>query len=74
MSKPITAPSIEEQIRRYGKPIKDMSTDEFRQALRASLHREKEIIDRGNEQMRAQAQEEPTSDATATAYFTPPGL
>lgn len=74
MSKPITAPSIEEQIRRYGKPIKDMSTDEFRQTLRASLHREKEIIDRGNEQMRTQAQEEPTADATATAYFTPPGL
>lgn len=74
MSKPITAPSVEEQIRRYGKPIKDMSTDEFRQTLRASLHREKEIIARGNEQMRTQAQEEPAADATATAYFTPPGL
>lgn len=74
MSKPITAPSIEEQIRRYGKPIKDMSTDEFRQTLRASLHREKEIIARGNEQMRTQALEEPATDVTATAYFTPPSL
>lgn len=74
MSKPITAPSVEEQIRRYGKPIKDMSADEFRQTLRASLHREKEIIARGNEQMRTQASEEPAADATATAYFTPPGL
>lgn len=74
MSKRITAPSVEEQIRRYGKPIKDMSTDEFRQTLRAALHREKEIIARGNEQMKAQTPPEPTADVSATAYFTPPGL
>ena len=74
MSKRITAPSVEEQVRRYGKPIKDMSTDEFRQTLRASLHREKDIIARGNEKMRTQAPEDPATDATATAYFTPPSL